>query len=326
MQRVAWFVSLSLLSVGCFLDGGGDDTTSFDDTPRECTSNSDCSALDNDQDVCTRVECVSFKCVSRFAKDTFLCECQADTDCGHLQKECGLATCNGHTCEQKVAPAGPAPEQTPGDCMTKTCDGASVFAREEADANDSGDVPDDCAVFACTASGVEKTPLPDGTACKGGGVCFKGGCMACTPKTTCGEGEANEPQNDSSTTPAPFAQHQPFCAYANGTDTDWYTFFADDADFSTDILRLEFYSSAPTLEVCAYVKCQNGGTPLGGCSSKLPGPNGSVGCCWSGAPSTVKPVWDVDCTDTTEDSGTVYLSIKAPGATSCEMYAVSGGY
>ena len=36
--------------------------------------------------------------------------------------------------------------------------------------------------------------------------------------------------------------------------------------------------------MCAFVKCSDGTTAGGGgCATYLPGPNGSQGCCWTGA-------------------------------------------
>jgi hypothetical protein len=84
------------------------------------------------------------------------------------------------------------------------------------------------------------------------------------------------------------------------------------------------------VELCAYVRCDNhydGGVAEGaGCSDKLPGPQGSVGCCWQGAPASLSPTWDMDCTGTSDDSGTMYFSLRALGGDLCETYVVSAHY
>ena len=74
------------------------------------------------------------------------------------------------------------------------------------------------------------------------------------------------------------------------------------------------------------------GALLGAClfesgpSDPDPGSNGSLGCCWSGAPATLEPTWDMDCTGSNEDEGTTYVSVKTPGGDTCEQYAIYGGY
>lgn len=47
---------------------------------------------------------------------------------------------------------------------------------------------------------------------------------------------------------------------------------------------------------------------------------------WSGPPNTLKPSWGLDCAGTIEDSGTVYVSVRTPGSSACETYAMTGGY
>jgi hypothetical protein len=79
------------------------------------------------------------------------------------------------------------------------------------------------------------------------------------------------------------------------------------------------------------VLCDNhadpdGGFPDGGCANKLPGPQGSYGCCWQGPPESLTPTWDLDCTGTSEDSGTLFFSVRAPAGDTCENYVVSAHY
>jgi hypothetical protein len=121
------------------------------------------------------------------------------------------------------------------------------------------------------------------------------------------------------------AQDKGFCAFSSSTDVDWYPFNAVDGDFSNDVLHFRFWSLAPTIEVCAYARCRVG-SPGGGCASKIGGPNGSLGCCWTGAPNTLAPSWDLDCSGTSDDDATIYVSVKTPGSDACEPYLMKGGY
>jgi hypothetical protein len=76
------------------------------------------------------------------------------------------------------------------------------------------------------------------------------------------------------------------------------------------------------------VACWNGGDAVGACSG-TPAPDGGPGnggCCWSGNPSSLDMWWDMYCTDTAEDAGTFYVSVRAPGADACEPYVLTAGY
>jgi hypothetical protein len=108
-------------------------------------------------------------------------------------------------------------------------------------------------------------------------------------------------------------------------DVDWYTFYASDGALTNDILRFTVWTSASSVELCAYVACGDGTSPGGGCASKLPGPSGSSGCCWTGSGGSLTPSWDLDC-GTSEDSGTVYYSVRSTTAGTCAKYATHGQY
>ena len=295
--------------------------------PPQCTADTDCAGFDTDQDLCTTAACVGGNCTQRLIKNTTECQCQSDADCTYYEKDCSRGTCTGHECAEKIEPAGPAPKQEAGDCSVLMCDGTSVVATKK---DDPTDLPPStpCIVATCEASGPKQTSVADGTSCGDGSVCFVGSCLACKPTNaeSCGSEGGDEPKNNAGTTASSFAQETPFCAFSSGTDIDLYTFFAKDADFSHDVFSFKLWSTAPSIEVCIYVSCEKGGIPEGGCTTKVPGPNGSQGCCWTGAPSTLQPTWDLDCPGTTEDSGTAYVSVRAPGGDACETYAMTGGY
>ena len=339
------YAGLSLLLLACAAEtvtgtGGPDESGSSSSgsngssgssgmsDPPECTSDPDCAYRDTDDDACTTAVCSSGRCVEKLVMGTAECQCHDAEDCTyHASKSCNEIACEAHQCVKRILPAGPAPAQKAGDCYADVCDGVSEDAQRQFDAQDLVD-DNPCVIESCEASkGLVKTNVADGTACGDGSVCFQGKCLACKPQNpaSCGGEGPGEPQNNASSTPASFPQHSAFCTFTSGTDVDWYTFYAKDADLSYDVFDFKLWSTAPSLEVCIYVKCGTG-SPSGGCATKLPGPNGSQGCCWSGAPSSLEPYWDLDCTGTGEDSGTAYLSVRAPGAGACEKYAIVGGY
>ncbi len=332
-KRLLVVMGVSLLTA-CFGseivgEGGssGSSGSSGGSNPPECSIDADCAFRDKDNDICTRAACEYGKCVERLVRNTPECECHAEEDCKYHKKECNSVACTDHKCVVTITPAGPALEQKQGDCSKVTCDGTNGAGKKEPDLQDLPNDNNECTTDACSATGaVQHTKLANGTACGNQGVCFDGECVVCQPQnpTSCAGEGPGEPTNNSQSTPASMPQHKAFCAFGSGTDVDWYTFNAKDADFVTDILYFRFYSQAPSIEVCAYARC-NSGTPTG-CSPMNPGPNGSLGCCWSGPPNTLAPRWDMDCTGTSDDSGTIYVSVKMPGADTCEPYLMKGGY
>jgi hypothetical protein len=336
--RIVSAAALSSILVACMtstVDGsdGSDGSSGSSGTrpndPPECTEDAQCAHRDTDQDVCTTAICQYGKCVEKLVKNTPECQCHEPEDCIYYEKKaCTVVTCEAHICKKSVAPAGPAKEQKAGDCAVETCDGISENATKQYDAEDLGDTSNPCVVKSCDeAKGIQTTMMPNGTACGDGSVCFQGKCFTCKPQnpTSCGGEGPGEPANDSSSSPGAFPQHTPVCAFTSGSDVDWYTFKAEDKALTYDVFDFRLWSTAPTLEVCIYAKCLIG-SPGGDCGTKKPGPNGSEGCCWSGDPATLHPYWDLDCTGTSEDSATAYVSVRAPGAGACEPYAIIGGY
>lgn len=325
-----WFgMALPAALAGCFYlpgDGGGDGGASGTGDPPECSVNGDCAHLDTDGDPCTEAVCDAGQCRQDLLYSAPDCQCHTDADCDYFAQPCNTVTCDAHQCVEEISPAGPAPEQTAGDCAVATCDGASTTPAQQYDETDLPDHGNDCAVEACDPElGPTATYQPDGAAC-GGGFCFLGQCMPCAPSDpdSCGGEGPGEPQNNDGATATPYARYAKVCGFSDGSDVDWYTFYASDDFLSQDILDFQFWSTAPVLEVCAYVNCLNG-SPGGGCATKLPGPDGSEGCCWSGAPATLKPSWDLDCAGF-DDRGTVYISVRTPGGSACETYAMTADY
>jgi len=298
----------------------------------ECTQDADCAFHDTDTDPCTTAVCSYNHCEEKQITDTPACQCFTVDDClGYYnQRACNAIASESHVCKKAILPAGPAPDayQKKGDCWDATCDGSAEDATNKADAADLGDDNNPCTVESCDATkGLVETNVANGTACGAGNICFEGKCLPCKPSNpaSCGSEGAGEPADNSSATPDSFTQFQPMCTFSSGTDIDWYTFYAKGEPFSFDAFNFKLWSTAKTLEVCIYVKCDSG-TPGNGCATKLPGPNGSLGCCWTGAPATLAPSWDLDCSGTGEDSGTTYMSVRTPGGAQCEQYAITGGY
>lgn len=305
----------------------------------ECAVDDECvkkhaGDVDAGADRCAGWKCDYGKCRSFPIKGTEECQCDQPADCddyniGFRAKTCNAIACTDHKCSKTILPAGPAKTEKVGDCAKLTCNGT---AEDELRTIDAADIPDDtnpCTVDSCEAgTGATKhVNVANGTTCGDGAICMEGKCLPCKPANplSCGGEGAGEPANDSSATPASFTQFSPMCTFSSGTDTDWYTFFASDGALTRDVFHFKLWSTAPVVELCIYVSCV-AGTPAGGCATKLPGPNGSLGCCWSGAPATLQPTWDMDCTGSNEDKGTTYVSVKTPGGDACEQYAIYGGY
>lgn len=203
---------------------------------------------------------------------------------------------------------------------------------------DISDVPDDdnvCTIDSCDPTfGTKKhEPSQNGIACTDAapGYCFQGYCMDdCAPMnpSSCGGEGADRPTNDSGTTATDF-QYPVMCGFLANGDVDWYEFHAIDEDFSYDVLQFYVWSQASQVQVCAYVKCDDGTAPGGGCSSKTAGPNGSQGCCWTGSGATFHQSWDLDC-GSNEDSGQVYVKVNSTGLLpppdACDQYSVQMYY
>ena len=164
-------------------------------------------------------------------------------------------------------------EDSPGDCGHPTCQDGK--AGRAFDATDLPAATDDCSTPYCNATfqDLEYENQPDGTSCSGGsGFCFEGTCMtqcqAADYPSCSGDPTESEPTNDSGTTAQAFTNAT--CGLIDATDTDWFHFYAHDADFVDNVLQLSFWSSAPSLTVCAYVKCVDGSTPLGALHRSAP--------------------------------------------------------
>lgn len=344
---VGVFIASSALVSACFVDPTDDGFVP------DCSLDSECPASD---DPCKKPACFGGFCSEQNNVGTDACECASDSDCyGPTDTACSKTTCDltAHACVAHLEPAGPAEGQTPNDCVQVMCDGAHATPIEMPDDTDApSQEAGDCVTLTCSAGEiqVQKDPMdlpadkdcakgycngtlvayendPDGTACAATGVCFLGGCVTgCTPTnaSACGDEGPSEPSNDTSASPASFTKNT--CGFLDTSDVDWFTFYAKDRDFRTNILHFQAWSTAPTIEMCAFVKCSDGTTAGGGgCATYLPGPNGSQGCCWTGASDGFSQAWDLDC-GTVEDSGDVYVSVRSTTADTCETYAVSMTY
>lgn len=332
----------------CFRHDGSDD-----DFVPDCTIDSDCP---DTNDPCRLPSCFNEICTTKSNVGSPICECASDGDCNSFADTmCRTTSCDvaNHACVVTIAPAGPAPEQTDGDCRRVNCDGSTATPVDVADDTDTPDpVTGDCKTTTCNAGHIDSTPdladkpadppcatatctdlgptfspLPDGTACGASGFCFEKTCMTCTPSnpSSCGSEGTNEPTNDSSASPTSFAG-SPQCGFLDTDDVDWFAFYAKDRDFQTDILRFAAWSSAPTIELCAYVSCTDGSKPGGGgCATYIDGPDGSAGCCWTGSSAGFYESWDLDCA-TSDDSGDVYVSVRSTSADACDTYAVDMSY
>lgn len=354
--RLAALLSVFAALPACFPLEMDDGYEPYDPGPPECAADADCADEDTDDDRCTVAECQGGQCQVVPSNDE-TCECWDYSPCPDPGGACAEVACEDHQCVVTVFPAGPAPDQEPGDCAEVLCDGETpdgelvalgddVPPQETGDCaiascngvtpepdstQDPLDLPPDkqCNTGYCDDFGPAYTPHPDGTECAGGsGFCFRGDCMTtCNPTnpSACGDEGLAEPANDSGETPTQYTGAPGACGFLDASDADWYTFYAKDDDFVTDILWVHAWSTAASIEVCVYVKCGDGSNPGGGCGNKLSGPNGSLGCCWSGASQGFAQSWDLDCA-TNEDSGTAYVSVRTPGGDTCETYAVDMSY
>lgn len=296
----------------------------------ECEVDADCAFRDTDTDPCTTAICTNSKCREKRVLGTPECQCHEVADCTSYTpaRSCNQISCDAqHKCNKVILPAGPAPKQTANNCTTNMCDGVAEDATAQPEPTDFVADTNPCTIESCSATGLVRTNVADGTSCGDGDICFQGKCLACKPTNaaSCGGEGPDEPANDSSATASTFTQFSPMCRHTSGSDIDWYTFYANDGALSNDVYNFKLWSTAPVLEVCIYAKCVSG-NPGGGCAVKLPGPDGSLGCCFTGAPSTLAPRWDLDCSGTGEDSATTYVSVRAPGGDACEQYAITGGY
>jgi hypothetical protein len=239
--------------------------------------------------------------------------------------DCRSPACDGMTTQVLFEPdGGDVPADQAGDCRTPRCDGVLPQVQHDPDNDDLPDDENDCTSDACNNGSVVHDALPNGTECSaGGGFCFRQACETrCQPEAAaCGLEGANEPGNDQ----AGGADGRAGCGMLDADDVDWYTFHADDGALSHDVLRFTVWSSASSVELCVYVACSDGTSPGGGCATKLPGPSGSSGCCWTASGGSLTPTWDLDC-GTSEDSGTVYYSIRSTTAGTCAQYATYGVY
>lgn len=311
--------------------------------PDACATDADCAHLD-DGDTCfapPTCDVATMRCSRRFLQNDTDCQCTFGPHCwdlGYEERGCNIVDCDyaTHQCSEEIVPEGLAPRPRRGDCTDVFCDGTSPDAMPRLAPDDFDDDGNTCTVDACSEVDMGVTthePLADGLPClDASGICYGARCYpGCVPEdfASCGT-EGERELYDDTAEGADLVPATDVCGMLDGTDIDWVRKRIEDASFMTDILTFEVHSTAPAIELCAYVRCSNwmsGGRPGGGCREKIAGPvAGSWGCCWQGSPETVRPRWDLDCPDTSDDEGYLWYSLRAIGGDACETYALSVSY
>ncbi|MCA9649908.1 MAG: hypothetical protein H6712_34625 [Myxococcales bacterium] len=109
-----------------------------------------------------------------------------------------------------------------------------------------------------------------------------------------------------------------------GPETDWYTFFGNDANFCPEHPGALVMAAVP-LDVCVFLECANGGDLVfitcGGGSMDAMSPDGRTGCC--GVDTAV--VEGYDCSGFGGKDADVYISVGSDEAI-CEDYGLSYGF
>ena len=319
---------------GCFGDDDDERALPPPPPPPECTVDADCAHEDDGDPCYAPPECDenSKSCYRRFLQDLVECQCQSEYHCeelGYQELGCNVVLCDPqHKCTEAVVPAGPAKDQVDGDCAELRCDGESKEPIDEVDPTDLPDDDNECTVDTCEAGGPTLTPVPTGDAClDGSGVCYTAWCYpGCLPENpdACGTEGANEPNNDFAGSANSLVDVYT-CGFLGGDDIDWYVKAVEDDSFESDVLGFSVHSTAPAIELCAYIACHNwasGGIPEGGCGNKIDLGNNTLGCCWTGQPDTLANTWELDCTDTGDDVGTLWVTVRAVDGDGCETYTV----
>jgi hypothetical protein len=296
-------------------------------------ANEDCAHLD-DGDACfAPARCTANHCVREFLQNDTDCQCNVPWQCpdlGFQDYDCAILRCEMHRCKQSIMQKGPAPDdkQSDADCERVWCDGTSELSVAEPDLADNDDA-NACTLDSCSDGGPLHEPIADGEPCQdGGGLCYAGTCYpGCVPvnAAACANEGPGEPENDTATGAMQYTSGTEVCGMLDGADVDWYEMDLVDTDFEENIMRFELHGSPASLEICAFVACVSG-QPSGGCSNHVTGPQNMLGCCWEGSPEGLSPEWDLDCTDTSDDSGTLLLSVRAPGGDACETYRLTAHY
>jgi len=127
----------------------------------ECTTNAECSALD---DQCNTGTCTDFACVATPVTDGTACD---DGDECLDPDTCTAGACGGGTAVVCVAPDA---------CTTASCDSATGCVETPLpdcclDATECADLADDCNTADCVLNACEVTPANEAGACDDGEVC-----------------------------------------------------------------------------------------------------------------------------------------------------------
>jgi hypothetical protein len=246
--------------------------------------------------------------------------CNAPTDCGGTDGECGSRTCNGQVCGMTYAAANtPLQMQTAGDCQTMVCNGAGVpIAIAAADPLIDGNA---CTADLCNNGSPSNPPRPVNFACNqnGGSFCNGNGqCVQCNGDLQCPAGgpcqsplcSANSCQlvNVAQDTPAPGSLQ---------TDGDCHTVVCDGMGGVNPVAQVEDADLPFDVNQCTDDVCQSG-TP-----SHPPKPastpcnqNGGVVCNGAPAPACVECATSAQCLPT-EGCDTVSWTCKLVNGQGC---------
>ncbi|WP_050431335.1 DUF4215 domain-containing protein [Chondromyces crocatus] len=108
--------------------------------------------------------------------------CSSPADCPIPLSQCDAARCTGGVCSVEQVPAGtPTRDQIPGDCRVVVCDasGGLVVQNDDTDVVDDGRV---CTIESCVGGELVLTAAPLGT------LCSEGGGVSCNEDGECGGG------------------------------------------------------------------------------------------------------------------------------------------
>lgn len=185
---------------------------------------------------------------------------------------------------------------------------------------DDGDA---CTDDDCSTGTPVHTPKEEGAACGEGGFCQASVCVTwCLPlpdPTTCIDDGAYEATDDTYSGEPQYDDDddgpKPLCGVLTEGDVDWVSYHADDTSFQNDINNFQFWSYDSEVRFCAFAQCDAGTTSAPCYDGGIPttGPEGQPGCCWQGVFNSLAYFsMNLECDNTTEDSGWVRIRIDNP--------------
>lgn len=253
--------------------------------------------------------------------------------------------------DQFCAPSGDClPCDDGSSCTTEDCSSGAVVVKSQLPPGspcDGGDYcspsgaclicsdGNECTHDDCSSGTPVFTNEPFGTVCGSDDVCQDGACINfCTPLPdldTCPDTGVYEATDDDWFGDPQFPDDdgapRPICGVLTPGDVDWFSYYAQDEEFETDINDFKFWSFDKSLRVCAFeicdggaavttASCENGGTPS-------LGPGNMPGCCWTDNFDTMDYFsMNLTCSNSADDSGWVHIRIDNPSGTGCAPYAL----